>query len=78
MYLLGIGIVLLALKYLAVGPVASMAWWQVLLPFGLAVGWWSWADSSGYTKRKAMEKEQKRASDRQEKHREALGLKRPR
>jgi small Trp-rich protein len=74
MYLLGIGIVLLALKYFDIAPVTAMPWWQVLLPFGLAVLWWHFADSTGYTKRKAMEKEQKRTTDRKNKQRDALGL----
>ena len=36
MYLLGIGIILLALKYLEIGPVATWSWWVVLSPFALA------------------------------------------
>ena len=74
MYLLGIGIVLLLLKYLEIGPVAAWSWLWVLSPFGLAVAWWSWADASGYTKRKAMEKVDKRKQDRIDKNRAAQGL----
>lgn len=74
MYLLGIGIVLLLCKYLEVGPPANWSWWIILAPFGLAALWWAWADGSGYTKRKAMEREDKRKADRIEKQREALGL----
>ena len=57
MYLLGIGLVLLALKYLEIGPVAAWSWWVIFAPFAAAVTWWAWADSTGYTKRKAMELE---------------------
>ena len=71
---LGIGIVLLVLKYFELGPGASLPWWLVAVPFGLAVAWWSWADSSGYTKKKAMERENARKRERIEKSREALGL----
>ena len=39
--------------------------------------WWAWADSTGYTKRKAMEKMDQRKKDRINKHKEALGI-RPR
>ena len=74
MYLLGIGIILLALKYLEMGPVALWPWWVVLAPFGLAVAWWAWADASGYTKRKAMEKENARKQARIDKSRESLGI----
>lgn len=78
MYLLGLGLVLLALKYLEIGPVAAWPWWQVLVPFGLAALWWAWADWSGYTKRKAMDRLVKRKQDRIEKSRAALGATRRR
>jgi small Trp-rich protein len=73
MYLLGLGLVLLALKYLEIGPVALWDWWQVLTPFGLAVVWWAWADASGYTKRKAMEREDARRQERIDRNRESIG-----
>ena len=73
MYLLGLGLVLLAVKYLEIGPVAAWDWWVVLAPFGLAVLWWAWADASGYTKRKAMERESARRKARIDGNREALG-----
>ncbi len=73
MYLLGLGLVLLALKYLEVGPVAGWAWWVVLLPFGLAALWWAWADASGYTKKQAMARENARRNARIDRNREALG-----
>lgn len=74
MYLLGLGIVLLALKYLEIGPVAAWDWWLVLLPFALAAAWWAWADFSGYTRRKAMEREDQRRQDRIDRNREAMGV----
>jgi small Trp-rich protein len=78
MYFLGLGIVLLLMKYLEIGPVAAWSWLVVLIPFGLAVVWWAWADASGYTRRKAMEREDQRRQDRINKQREALGIKRRR
>ncbi|AOS79699.1 MULTISPECIES: TIGR04438 family Trp-rich protein [Hydrogenophaga] len=75
MYLLGLGIVLLLMKYVEYGPVAGWSWWIVLAPFGLAAAWWAWADFSGYTKRKAMEKMDQKKRDRVDKQREKLGLK---
>ncbi|RCX11589.1 TIGR04438 family Trp-rich protein [Extensimonas vulgaris] len=77
MYLLLLGIILVLLKYLAVGPVAHWPWWWTLVPFGLAALWWTWADFSGYTKRKAAEKIEKRKQERIERQKESLGL-RPR
>ncbi|HPR46034.1 MAG TPA: TIGR04438 family Trp-rich protein, partial [Ottowia sp.] len=57
MYLLGLGIILLLMKWQEIGPVANWSWMWVLSPFAAAMIWWAWADWSGYTKRKAMEKE---------------------
>ena len=74
MYFLGLGLVFLVMKYLEVGPVAAWDWWVVLLPFGLAVAWWAWADSTGYTKKKAMERENARKQDRIDRTRDALGM----
>jgi small Trp-rich protein len=74
MYLVGLGVVLLAMKFLETGPVATWAWWVVLAPFGLAVAWWSWADASGYTKRKEMEREDAKRQARIDRNRDAMGL----
>ncbi len=73
MYLVGLGLLFLAMKYLEMGPVAAWDWWIVLSPFGLAVVWWAWADSTGYTKRKAMELEDAKRQARVDKSKEALG-----
>lgn len=72
MYLLVLGLILLGMKYLEFGPVAQWSWWVVLAPFALAVVWWTWADNSGYTKRKAMEREDKRRDQRRERTKQAL------
>jgi len=73
MYFLGLGLILLAMKYLEYGPVASWSWWTVMAPFALAVAWWAWADASGYTKRKAMEREMARRDQRIERNKTAIG-----
>ena len=74
MFFLLIGIAGILLKYLEVAPVAALAWWIVLSPFGLAVLWWWWADASGYTKRKEMNKMEKRRQVRIDKQRDAMGM----
>jgi small Trp-rich protein len=56
------------------GAVAEWSWWLVLSPFAAAVAWWSWADWSGYTKKKAMQRENDRKQARIDKNRESLGL----
>ncbi len=73
MYFLGLGLVLLVMKYLEIAPVAAWQWWVVLSPFGLAVLWWAWADWSGYTKKQAMRRENARKQVRIDKTREAIG-----
>ena len=74
MYLLIVGLGLLVWNFNRIGLVADMSWWWVLSPFALAVAWWAWADWSGYTKKKAMQKMDKRKEDRLAKARNNLGL----
>lgn len=74
MFFLLIGIAGLLLKFLEIAPVAAWSWPVVLAPFALAVVWWWWADKSGYTKKKAMEKMDKRKEDRIDKQRLAMGI----
>ncbi|KAF1049144.1 TIGR04438 family Trp-rich protein [Xylophilus sp.] len=73
MYLLGLGIVLLLLKTFEIGPVAAWPWWWTLVPFALAAAWWAWADATGYTRRRAMEKMERRKQDRIDRQRAAMG-----
>jgi small Trp-rich protein len=73
MWLLGVGIVFLILKTQELTVVATWSWWIILAPFGLAAVWWTYADASGYTKRKAMEREDARVQARIQRQREATG-----
>lgn len=70
----GLGILLIVLKLLEFGWPAAWSWWVVLSPFALAVAWWTWADKSGYTQRKEMEKMDARRDARREKNLVALGI----
>lgn len=72
MYFLGLGIVFLILKLLDIGAVAQWSWWIIFTPFALAVAWWAWADASGYTKRKEMEKMEAIKAARLQQQRDAL------
>jgi small Trp-rich protein len=74
MWFLMLGLLGVALKFLEIGFVAGWSWWVVLSPFALAVAWWAWADASGYTKRKVVEKENQRRQDRIDRQRSNLGL----
>jgi small Trp-rich protein len=68
------GLAAILLKYLEWSPFATLSWWLTLIPFGLAVAWWSFADASGYTKRREVDKMDKRKEDRLNKQRSALGM----
>jgi len=78
MLFLGLGIVLLACKYLAIGPVASWSWWLVLAPFAIAAAWWTIADQSGDTARKAAAADEARKQARVDKQRDMLRNRPPR
>jgi small Trp-rich protein len=75
MYFVVAGVLLLVMKWAEFGPAAAWSWGWILAPFALAIAWWAWADSSGYTQRKAAEKDQERKDMRREKNMESLGLK---
>ncbi len=75
MYFLILGIALLAMKYLEIGPVAGWDWWYVLAPFALAAAWWIFADWSGYTRRRQEEKMEQRKVDRINRSKKAMGMK---
>ena len=74
MPMLIIGVLLLAAKVAEFGPFATWSWWIILAPFALAAIWWEFADASGLTKRRAMDKMEARKVSRREKAMEALGL----
>ncbi|WP_239061876.1 TIGR04438 family Trp-rich protein [Ideonella livida] len=74
------GVIQLVLHFSGWGPMAKWNWeidgdlWKFVLPFFLALLWWGFADSSGLTKRREMEKEERRKRDRRRKSVEALGM----
>jgi small Trp-rich protein len=69
-----LGILLLAMKMAEFGPVAHWSWWVVLAPFVLATLWWSFADSTGLTQRRAMDKMEEAKAERRARNLEALGM----
>jgi small Trp-rich protein len=74
MAFLVLGIVLLGLKLAEYGPVALWSWLWVLAPFALAIAWWAFADGSGLTKRREMNKMEAKKTERRQRNMEALGL----
>jgi small Trp-rich protein len=68
-----VGLLLLGLKVAEVAPVGAWSWWIVLSPFACAAVWWAWADATGYTKRRAMDRMDAKKEDRRRRNMEALG-----
>lgn len=73
MWFVVIGCVLILLKLFDVALV-NTSWIWVLSPFAGAVVWWWWADTTGYTKRKAMDKMEERKDERRKKHLVDMGM----
>lgn len=74
MYFLILGLALMVLKFLNVAPVADWSWWWVLAPFALAAAWWWLADATGYTRRRAMAREEALKTERANERRKQIGL----
>jgi small Trp-rich protein len=74
MWFVAVGALLLLMKLTEFGFAATWSWLYILLPFGLAVAWWAFADGTGLTMRRAMDKLEERKHERRRRHMEALGL----
>lgn len=72
-FLIG-GLLLLALWVGDVGPVGGWHWGWILLPFACAAAWWAFADGTGLTQRRAIDKMEERKRARRQRDMEALGL----
>lgn len=74
MWFIVLGVLLIVMKLADFGIVATWSWWVVLAPFGLAVVWWAYADATGYTKRREMDKLDEKKRERRRKALDALGI----
>lgn len=74
MPLAALGAILLILKLLDVDPVSGWSWYWVLAPFAAAAVWWAWADGTGWTQRRAIDRMEKRKVERRQRDMAALGL----
>ena len=74
MWMVALGVLLMLLKLADIGPFGMWSWWGVLWPFGVAIVWWAWADSSGWTQRRQMDKMEARKADRRKKNLANLGF----
>lgn len=69
-----IGTILLLLKLLEVDPVTGWSWMWILAPFGVAVVWWAYSDSTGLTQRRAIRRMEEKKVARRERDMQSLGL----
>ena len=75
-----IGVLLILTNLVGIGPTAAWNWeftgdlWKFVLPFVLATVWWIWSDASGFTKRRAMNRDAERKRDRLDRNIDAMGL----
>jgi small Trp-rich protein len=80
MYFVVIGLLIIVLNLLGIGPVADWTWnltgdlWKFCVPFILAVVWWAWADATGLNKRREMERMEDKKAARREANLESLGM----
>jgi len=74
MWFVVVGCLLLTMKMTEVGFAADWSWGWILLPFGLAVAWWSFADATGMTRRREMDKLDERKQERRRRQMDALGI----
>ena len=73
-----LGVLLIAMKLADIGFVSAWTWWAVLSPFAAAAVWWAYADSSGLTKKREMDKLENKKLERRRKNMEAMGIDRDR
>ena len=69
-----IGVLLLLMKLADFGFVGVWPWYVVLFPFGVAVLWWWFADASGWTKRREVNKMEDKKRQRRVDALDALGM----
>jgi small Trp-rich protein len=66
-----VGVILVGLNLAGIGPVAQ---WNFVTPFLLAWAGWAWADASGMTRRREMERDAERKAERRRRNISAMGL----
>jgi small Trp-rich protein len=74
MWFIVAGVLLVVLKLADFGAVAAWSWWVVLAPFAAALVWWTYADASGFTKRREMDKLEEKKKERRRRAMDALGI----
>jgi small Trp-rich protein len=74
MWFVVLGVALIAMKLAEFGPAAAWSWWWILSPFAGAVLWWAWADKTGLTKKREIDKMEDKKAERRKKNLVNLGM----
>ena len=74
MWFVALGVVATLLKLFGVWRVAGWEWWVVLSPFAAAAIWWTIADATGFTRRAAARRQDRKVQRRRDSHLAAMGL----
>jgi small Trp-rich protein len=78
MWFVLLGLLLIVLNLLNIGFFGTWEWpgdwWKMCWPFGLAMAWWYYADASGLTKRREIEKMEAKKHARRTKNLVSLGM----
>jgi small Trp-rich protein len=74
MWFVVLGVALIGMKLAEFGPVAAWSWWWVLSPLAGAVLWWAWADATGFTKKREIDKMEEKKAERRKKNLGNLGM----
>ena len=75
-----IGVAMIVMNLLGLGPMAAWNWaffgdlWKFSAPFVLAVLWWLWSDKSGLNKRREMARMDAKKEKRRKENLASLGM----
>jgi small Trp-rich protein len=69
-----LGVLLLVLKIGELTAVGAWPWWAILSPFAAAALWWWFADTTGWTKRREVDKMEAKKRKRRIDNLDALGM----
>ena len=80
MFFVIVGVIVILMNLAGIGPVADWTWnltgdlWKFCVPFGLAILWWIWADTSGLDKRREIKKMEDKKAARRAQNMQVLGM----
>ncbi len=78
MWFVLLGVLLILLNLLNIGPFGVWEWpgdwWKMCWPFGVAAAWWYYADTSGYNRQREIDRMEAKKQERRKKNLVSLGM----